>query len=323
LPDKECHNVDATGNWSRAKPGEQYNTIEYHEKPSDRQPAHFIGFIEDPAMKPVSTRIAFRIVSVGELDRWEFPRRSIKQFPAYCKACDKESVVDAWLEGGTIQASFHCCKIKRAISMDRYGVRFGVERKTARRSADRVSPERRFLVLCRDRFACAYCGRSANPKALSQLFSDSTAQSETRELVVPANRLQFELGDDKTIRTKQPFQHRTIAEVMSEMLPSSLELELEVDHLIPDEVRESIKTIITGKAYEKAKSEWLVATCLECNRGKSDHLLDSKLALALFAKHIYSPEWSDAQKSEELSLFHDTLLVAIEHCRSRGVAEQT
>src|ERR1700674_537282 len=70
LPDKECHNVDATGAWSRAKPGEQYNTIEYHEKPSDRQPAHFIGFIEDPAMKPVSTRIAFRIASVGELDRW-------------------------------------------------------------------------------------------------------------------------------------------------------------------------------------------------------------------------------------------------------------
>jgi catechol 2,3-dioxygenase-like lactoylglutathione lyase family enzyme len=70
LPDKQRHNVDATGNWSRAKPGEQYNTIEYHERSSDRRPAHFIGFIEDPAMKPVSTRIAFRIASVAELDRW-------------------------------------------------------------------------------------------------------------------------------------------------------------------------------------------------------------------------------------------------------------
>jgi catechol 2,3-dioxygenase-like lactoylglutathione lyase family enzyme len=70
LPEKDCHIVDAAGNWRRAAPGESYNTIEYHEKPPDGRPAHFIGFIEDPAMKPVSTRIAFRIASVGELDRW-------------------------------------------------------------------------------------------------------------------------------------------------------------------------------------------------------------------------------------------------------------
>src|SRR5690242_5416806 len=70
LPEKDFHIVDAAGDWSRARPGEKYNTVEYHEKGSDGRPAHFIGFIEDPSMKPVSTRIAFRIASVGDLDRW-------------------------------------------------------------------------------------------------------------------------------------------------------------------------------------------------------------------------------------------------------------
>jgi catechol 2,3-dioxygenase-like lactoylglutathione lyase family enzyme len=70
LPEKDCHVVDAAGTWRRAEPGENYNTIEYHEKPADGRPAHFMGFIEDPTMKPVSTRIAFRVASVGELDRW-------------------------------------------------------------------------------------------------------------------------------------------------------------------------------------------------------------------------------------------------------------
>jgi catechol 2,3-dioxygenase-like lactoylglutathione lyase family enzyme len=70
LPDKDCHNVDAAGVWSRAKPGESYNTVEYHEKAADGRPAHFMGLIEDPAMKAVSTRIAFRVASISELDRW-------------------------------------------------------------------------------------------------------------------------------------------------------------------------------------------------------------------------------------------------------------
>ncbi|HYK53681.1 MAG TPA: VOC family protein, partial [Candidatus Eremiobacteraceae bacterium] len=70
LPEKDCHVVDAAGDWSRAEPGEKYNTVEYHEKPSDGRPAHFIGFIEDPSMEPVLTRIAFRVASVAELDRW-------------------------------------------------------------------------------------------------------------------------------------------------------------------------------------------------------------------------------------------------------------
>jgi catechol 2,3-dioxygenase-like lactoylglutathione lyase family enzyme len=70
LPEKDCHIVDVAGDWRRAGPGENYNTIEYHEKPSDQRPAHFIGFVEDPAMKPISTRVAFRIASVDELDHW-------------------------------------------------------------------------------------------------------------------------------------------------------------------------------------------------------------------------------------------------------------
>ena len=70
LPEKDCHIVDAAGDWSKASPGEKYNTVEYHEKRSDGIPAHFMGFIEDPSMTPVFTRIAFRIASIGDLDRW-------------------------------------------------------------------------------------------------------------------------------------------------------------------------------------------------------------------------------------------------------------
>jgi len=70
FPDKDFHIVNAAGEWRRATPEEKYNTVEYHERRSDGQPAHFIGFIEDPSMQPVSTRIAFRIGSAAELDRW-------------------------------------------------------------------------------------------------------------------------------------------------------------------------------------------------------------------------------------------------------------
>src|SRR5215472_7136248 len=71
MPEKDYHVVDAAGVWSRAEVSEKYNTVEYHEKPSDGRPAHFIGFIEDPSMKPVFSRIAFRISpSIGDLERW-------------------------------------------------------------------------------------------------------------------------------------------------------------------------------------------------------------------------------------------------------------
>ena len=75
LPDKQFFHVDASGEWNAVKAGGAYNTIEYHEKPAPGGIAHFIGFIEDPAMKPTSTRIAFRVRSVTDLDRWvEFLR---------------------------------------------------------------------------------------------------------------------------------------------------------------------------------------------------------------------------------------------------------
>jgi hypothetical protein len=70
LPEKDCHIVSPAGDWSRAKAGEKYNTIEYHERPADGRPAHFIGFVEDPSMTPVSTRIAFRIGPDSDLDHW-------------------------------------------------------------------------------------------------------------------------------------------------------------------------------------------------------------------------------------------------------------
>jgi len=88
LPNKELHYVDASGEWTPVKAGDKYNTIEYHEKPPPGGIAHFIGFIEDPAMKPTSTRIAFRVRSVAELDRWvEFLRgigaKTVEPSPSY------------------------------------------------------------------------------------------------------------------------------------------------------------------------------------------------------------------------------------------------
>ena len=70
LPEKDYHVVSAAGDWTRAKQGEKYNTVEYHEKPADGSPAHFMGFIEDPSMTPVSTRIAFRIAGDSDLEHW-------------------------------------------------------------------------------------------------------------------------------------------------------------------------------------------------------------------------------------------------------------
>ena len=70
LPDKDYHHVDGAGNWQRAESGGSYNTVEYHEKQANGSSPHFMGIIEDPAMKPVLTRIAFRVASLVELDRW-------------------------------------------------------------------------------------------------------------------------------------------------------------------------------------------------------------------------------------------------------------
>jgi len=68
LTEKRLAFVDANGEWHDADAG-RYNTVEYYEPPQAGRAAFFIGFIEDAAMQPVGTRIAFRIAA-GELDRW-------------------------------------------------------------------------------------------------------------------------------------------------------------------------------------------------------------------------------------------------------------
>jgi len=60
--------IDAQGNWEKAD-ATRYNIFEYSEPDRADRPACFIGFIEDPQMQPVGTRIAFRIAP-GQLDEW-------------------------------------------------------------------------------------------------------------------------------------------------------------------------------------------------------------------------------------------------------------
>ncbi len=68
LPVKRPAYVDPDGNWHDPDAAHPYNTVEYYE-PDGTQPAPlFIGFIEDPAMCPTATRIAFR-VAFADLDR--------------------------------------------------------------------------------------------------------------------------------------------------------------------------------------------------------------------------------------------------------------
>lgn len=60
--------VDEQGEWDddTTKP---YNVVEFYEDISGSVP-FFIGIIEDPAMQPVATRIAFRVESKDALPRW-------------------------------------------------------------------------------------------------------------------------------------------------------------------------------------------------------------------------------------------------------------
>jgi len=71
LPRKRHCFVDADGNWVDLKPGQAYNVAEYYEEVQPGHASFFIGFIEDPAMTPTKTRIAFRIESPAELPKWE------------------------------------------------------------------------------------------------------------------------------------------------------------------------------------------------------------------------------------------------------------
>lgn len=72
LPEKRYAYVDASGEWHDASDARPYNAVEYHEETrfSAGRASFFIGIIEDPAMLPTSTRIAFRIPSAADLIHW-------------------------------------------------------------------------------------------------------------------------------------------------------------------------------------------------------------------------------------------------------------
>ena len=71
LPRKRHSFVDAAGDWHELVPGQTHNVAEYYEELQPDRASFFIGFIEDPAMTPTKTRIAFRVKSAAELPRWE------------------------------------------------------------------------------------------------------------------------------------------------------------------------------------------------------------------------------------------------------------
>jgi catechol 2,3-dioxygenase-like lactoylglutathione lyase family enzyme len=70
LPDKRRSFVDEAGDWHELKPGQTHNVAEYFEESALHRPSYFIGFIEDPYMTPTRTRIAFRVSSRAEVERW-------------------------------------------------------------------------------------------------------------------------------------------------------------------------------------------------------------------------------------------------------------
>jgi catechol 2,3-dioxygenase-like lactoylglutathione lyase family enzyme len=69
LPRKRYAYVDAAGDWHIPAAGEPYNAIEYYEDEAAGRIPRFIGFIEDKAMAPVRTRIAFRAASPDALQQ--------------------------------------------------------------------------------------------------------------------------------------------------------------------------------------------------------------------------------------------------------------
>lgn len=77
LPKKRHSFVDLAGDWHELRPGQVHNVAEYFELPTHGRATFFIGFIEDPHMKPTLTRIAFRAGSAAEIPQWEKALRQI------------------------------------------------------------------------------------------------------------------------------------------------------------------------------------------------------------------------------------------------------
>ena len=63
--------VDADGGWHDAPEGTPYNGSEYCEEAAPGLPARFVGIIEDAAMTPVKTRVAFCVESEAALASWQ------------------------------------------------------------------------------------------------------------------------------------------------------------------------------------------------------------------------------------------------------------
>ena len=85
--------VDAQGEWTDVKTDGSYNAVEYYEEKQAHRAAYFIGFIEDAAMQPSLTRIAFRVEAPLALEQWMTrleqmgarniqPSESMEEYPA-------------------------------------------------------------------------------------------------------------------------------------------------------------------------------------------------------------------------------------------------
>lgn len=61
--------VDKDGEWDDDLHGRPYNVVEFYQEVTGSAP-FFIGIIEDADMRPVKTRIAFRVASKEDLPRW-------------------------------------------------------------------------------------------------------------------------------------------------------------------------------------------------------------------------------------------------------------
>src|SRR5215470_4328580 len=70
MPRKKHSYVDEAGDWHSLDAGQPYNVAEYFEELVPGCAPFFIGFIEDPAMRPVLTRIAFRVPVPLDVEFW-------------------------------------------------------------------------------------------------------------------------------------------------------------------------------------------------------------------------------------------------------------
>jgi catechol 2,3-dioxygenase-like lactoylglutathione lyase family enzyme len=77
LTRKKYSHVDAGGEWHEPSDDKPYNAAEYYEELESGAAAFFIGVIEDDAMHPTATRVAFRVASRADLDVWERDLASI------------------------------------------------------------------------------------------------------------------------------------------------------------------------------------------------------------------------------------------------------